>query len=196
MIAGVAMPCRSTSCGSVDTVADTRFCPAVVPCCKIDAGISGLIPASSSPAQMSRSALTPIRNTSVPPVFTSAAKSRSRGCPARLCPVMMCSDDTASRWVTGMPLYAGTEIADGTPGTTSNGIPCCASSSSSSPPRPNKNGSPPLSRTTVFPSCALVSSRRLMSACGRVWFPARLPTSISSAESGSCSSRLVPISRS
>ena len=38
--------------------------------------------------------------------------------------------------------------AELTPGTISNGTSASASASASSPPRPNTNGSPPLSRTT------------------------------------------------
>src|ERR1035438_6812647 len=41
--------------------------------------------------------------------------------------------------------------ADVTPGTISNGIAASASASASSPPRPNRNGSPPFSRTTLSP---------------------------------------------
>ena len=37
-------------------------------------------------------------------------------------------------------------------------MPCSAQSSASSPPRPNTNGSPPLSRTTALPACAWPTS--------------------------------------
>ena len=48
------------------------------------------------------------------------------------------------------------------PGTTSNGIPASARASASSPPRPNTNGSPPLSRTThlALPARGRSAARR------------------------------------
>src|SRR5438093_1449866 len=51
-----------------------------------------------------------------------------------------------------MPAAVGTAATELTPGTTSNGTPASASASASSPPRPNTNGSPPLSRTTSRPA--------------------------------------------
>ena len=122
MMAGVSIPCRSTSCFSVDNVATTRFCPAVVPCCSTAAGISGSIPAPRSPLQISSSAVMPIKNTSVPPVRFNASKSQVNTCPALLCPVIICSEEQKSLCVTGIPLYAGTARGDVMPGTTSKGM--------------------------------------------------------------------------
>src|SRR6058998_4398180 len=53
-----------------------------------------------------------------------------------------------------MPAYAGTARAAVTPGTTSNGTAARRSASASSAPRPKRNGSPFLSRTTVLPALA------------------------------------------
>src|SRR6266540_3710692 len=57
-----------------------------------------------------------------------------------------------------MRAAAAAPSAAETPGTTSNGTPAAASSSPSSPPRPNTNGSPALSRTTLFPALARSST--------------------------------------
>ena len=65
------------------------------------------------------SAETPIRNTSVPFVSTSARKSISYSFPALLSPVMMWTEEQKSLCVTGTPLYAGTAMEEVTPGTTS-----------------------------------------------------------------------------
>ena len=59
--------------------------------------------------------------------------------------------------------------------------------SASSPPRPNTNGSPPLSRTTAAPARPCSTSRALISS----WCtgpPGRLPTSMRSAPAGARSS--------
>ena len=53
------------------------------------AGISAAMPESSSPLQIMGRAVTPIRNTSVPPVRHSASKSMRSGAPAWAWPVMM-----------------------------------------------------------------------------------------------------------
>ena len=45
------------------------------------------------------------------------------------------------------------------------GILCSHRSSSSSPPRPKRNGSPPFSRTTLFPSCAFSRRTLLIFSC-------------------------------
>ena len=52
--------------------------------------------------------------------------------------------------------------ADVTPGTTSKGTPAARRASASSPPRPNTKGSPPLSRTTRFPSRPFSTRRSLI----------------------------------
>ena len=70
------------------------------------------------------------------------------------CPVSTAKEEAMPRWVTGIPAYAGTAMAELTPGTTSKGMPALASASASSPPRPKTNGSPPLSLTTTRPALA------------------------------------------
>ena len=74
IMAGVSTPCFFTSSGRVATVATIRFCLAVVPFCKMAAGISGSIPARRRFSQISGRAVTPIRNTRVPLVSTRALK--------------------------------------------------------------------------------------------------------------------------
>jgi len=54
-----------------------------------------------------------------------------------------------------MPAYAAAATPAVTPGTISNRTPASASACASSLPRPNTSGSPPLSRTTRFPSAEL-----------------------------------------
>ena len=83
------------------------------------------------------------------------------------------------RWLTGMPAYAGTEIAEVIPGTTSNSTPASTSSRASSPPRPNTNGSPPLRRATIPEgySFANWTSSLLISDCLTLWWVGILPTS-------------------
>ena len=63
--------------------------------------------------------------------------------------------------VTGIPAYAGTAIAELTPGTISNRIPASASACASSPPLPNTKGSPPFSRTTTLPARAAAIMRSI-----------------------------------
>ena len=184
IIAGVSIPCLSTSSFRVETVATTRFWSAVVPFWRTAAGISGSIPASRSPWQISASAAIPIRKTSVPFVSVSALKSMSYFFPALRCPVMICTDEQKSRCVTGIPLYAGTAMEDVTPGTISYGISFSVRSSSSSPPLPKRNGSPPLRRTTRFPFRASSRSTWLMPSCGIVCLSARFPTFINLASVG------------
>ena len=97
---------------------------------------------------------------------------------------------------TGMPAQAGPPSAEVTPGTTSKGIPSRFSASISSPPRPNMNGSPPLSRATrrpLFASRTMISS---ISRCGTERPPPVLPTFIFSAEGGIIASTPSPTSRS
>ena len=60
-------------------------------------------------------------------------------------------------------------------------MPAAASAALSSPPRPNTNGSPPLSRSTRRPARASSTSRRLMSACVAEGLPPRLPANSSRA---------------
>jgi hypothetical protein len=75
-----------------------------------------------------------------------------------------------------MPAYAGAEIPAVMPGTISNGMPAARSTWASSPPRPNTNGSPPLSRTTVRSPVPYWTSSRSISSCGICGPPPILPT--------------------
>ena len=70
---------------------------------------------------------------------------------------------------------------DETPGTTWTSAPAFLSSSASSAPRPNRNGSPPLRRTTSFPSLAYFTSSSLVCHWLRWWSLALLPASMTSA---------------
>ncbi len=91
----------------------------------------------------------PMRITRVPPARASASQSTSaRALAGSSWPVTTVKWVDTPRWVTGMPAYAMAPMALVMPGTTSNGMPASARASASSPPRPNTNGSPPLSRTT------------------------------------------------
>ena len=74
-----------------------------------------------------------------------------------------------------MPAAAGTANALVTPGTTDTRTPAARHAATSSPPRPSRNGSPPLSRTTRRPACACSTSRRLISCCGTGMPARRLP---------------------
>ena len=104
----------------------------------------------------------PIRITSVPPAAASASQSTSASPFAgSSCPVTTVKCVDRPRWVTGTPAYAGAAMALVMPGTTSNGTPAAASASASSPPRPNTNGSPPLSRTTVRAGTAALDEQRV-----------------------------------
>ena len=96
-------------------------------------------------------------------------------------PVTNATDAATPRWVTGIPAAAGAARAALTPGITRTGIPARSSARTSSPPRPKRNGSPPLSRTTRLPSRAAAIIASLMLVCEAERRPPRLPTSISRA---------------
>ena len=117
--------------------------------------------------------------TIVPPTWASERQSTSCS-PARRWPVTTVNAADIPRWVTGMPAAAGAATDDVMPGTTSNGTPAACRASASSPPRPNTNGSPPLSRTTRLPWRPSSTSRAEIISWG-IGRPGRLPTSISSA---------------
>ena len=80
------------------------------------------------------------------------------------------------RWVSGMPAEAAQPSAAVMPGTTATGRPASRKASTSSPPRPNTNGSPAFSRTTVWPARTRRTSSALMSSCAQLARPLRLPT--------------------
>ena len=84
-------------------MAITFRCLGSVPRSMTAAGISAAIPAASRPLQIMGRAVTPMRNTSVPPVRRRASKSIFSSVPALAWPVMMCTEEQKSRWVTGIP---------------------------------------------------------------------------------------------
>jgi len=79
--------------------------------------------------------------------------------PSFTCPVIICSDEQKSLWVTGMPAYAAAAIAEVMPA-----LPqkvCRFDARTPAPlPLPNTKGSPPLSLTTILASSAL--ARRIL----------------------------------
>ena len=83
-------------------------------------------------------------------------------------------------------------MAEVIPGTTWKGTPWAARSSSSSPPRPKRKGSPPFSRTTVWPARASSRRMRSISSWLLVWRLARLPTLMHRAAGGIMASTSSP----
>src|ERR1700686_3896556 len=79
------------------------------------------------------------------------------------------------RSVAGIAAAASAASPAVTPGMTRNGTPAAASVVASSPPRPNTNGSPPLSRNTRLPARASATRRWLISAFVHARLPPRLP---------------------
>ena len=136
--AGLRTPAFRTASASAPTVETTLRCVPRAPFSMTAAGMSSGSPAAARPSVTCRSAVSPMRNTSVPPVRTSASKSIASGLPTRACAVTMCTDEQKSRCVTGIPANAGTASALVTPGSTRNGTPCAFRYSHSSPPRPNR----------------------------------------------------------
>ena len=96
-----------------------------------------------------------------------------------LCAVITAKPRERPRCVSGMPQSAGTAAALVTPGMSSQAAPAALSASSSSPPRPKTRGSPPLRRTTRFPSAARRRSVSIISPCAAEGRPARLPMAMS-----------------
>ena len=92
------------------------------------------------------------------------------------CPVTNATAPASSRWVTGIPAYAGAATPEVTPGTTSKATPAADSASASSPPLPKTNGSPPFRRTTLLPSFAFATRSSSISLWGMAASPGRLPT--------------------
>ena len=178
---------RSTPARPASVVRTTRWA-GVVPRAMTATGVSGARPPRTSASAMAARVVMPMRITSVPPARASASQSGPPAPPASPTrPVTTVTDEARPRWVTGMPAAAGTPKAEVTPGTTSQGMPASASTSTSSPPRPKRNGSPPLRRTTTADSRPCSTSRRSISS----WRPlppsgvsGSLPTSISRAVGG------------
>ena len=155
--------------------------------CTTAAGVSG-----ARPCSISASAMRPIRSidisrTSVPPLAARPGQSTplSASRPGSRWPETTVKSDATPRWVNGMPATAGPASALVTPGTTVTGMPARTHASHSSPPRPNTNGSPPLSRTTRLPARARSTSTSLISSWVRLCRCADLPQSITSTCGGS-----------
>src|SRR5882672_7760425 len=91
-----------------------------------------------------------------------------------------------------MPATSGAASPLVIPGITVTSSPAARRCALSSPPRPNRNGSPPFSRTTVCPARASCSISRSMNACGvlrePLREPPRLPTAITRVPGRVCSS--------
>jgi len=119
----------------------------------------------------------------VPPTRARASQSSSSSFPGSSWPVTTVKAVATDRWVTGIPAPAGTDIAEVTPGTTSKGTFAAARASPSSPPLPKTKGSPPFSRTTIFPSLPFSTRRALIFSWVSLWRPGSFPTSIISAPS-------------
>src|SRR3954453_13415247 len=173
-------------------------------------GVDGARPCSISAAAMAGGGSRPMRTTAAampgagatPMSPTRVPRSRPRdaqstsdcGCPGGTCPETTTNSWVSPRCVTGMPASPGTPIAEVTPGTTSTGMPAATHASSSSIPRPNTNGSPPLSRTTRRPARAWGISRPLICSSPidrpRGSFEASMtPTAAGSEASNDCGAR-------
>jgi len=166
------------------------FCLLSVPHWIRAAGVSAGLPAPVKRFTMPGKFFTPMYMANVP--APTASRSQSTSLSAFLgssWPVIRTTVEAMPLWVRGIPAYAAAASAEVIPGTTAKGISCRASSKASSPPRPNTKGSPPLRRTTIFPSSARATSRALISSWGRECLPAILPTQIRSQLSGQLSSR-------
>ena len=174
--AGALKPAASTFAAMSPSVPRNVCCRPVVPQRTSATGIVFAAPCSISFAVIVPIRSTPISITFVPGVAASCAKSSELPVFAgSSCPVKMVSCAVWSRCVTGMPAYAGAASAEVTPGMISNRSPAAASASASSPPRPNKNGSPPFSRTTRFPARVFSTSSASISSCFSVCAPAFFP---------------------
>ena len=90
---GAWMLASRAFCGRSETVATTLRCTALVPSCRIAAGICGSIPAFTSPSQTISIEVTPIKKTSVPSNAHRAGKLIFSSPPFLLCAVMMWTDE-------------------------------------------------------------------------------------------------------
>ena len=170
---------RSVTSASWPSVVRTSAWFEVVPRSITATGVEAAFPPRWSSSAMVARFVIPMRITRVPSILARISQSTLP------VPVTTVTDDESPRWVTGMPTAAGTPKAEETPGTTSQRTPARVSASASSPPRPNTKGSPPFKRTTVGLRRPCSTRRRLISACPAApGLSGRLPTSISSADSG------------
>ena len=178
VIAGGVIPSRSRTDTIVSSVPVATCISGHVARSTSATGVSGSIPASSKTSVYSGSFPTPMSTTSVPPVAASASQSTADSAfVGSSWPVTNETDETCSRWVTGIPAAPAPATAEVMPGTTSKGMALAARCCISSPPRPKTKGSPPFSRTTVLPALASSTSRRLVYSWEVHSPSARLPTS-------------------
>src|SRR4051794_32019417 len=138
-VAGDSIPDAAVREGSSDSVDTTLRWSTVVPRSTTAAGSSGERPPAINAAQTSSSFPAAMRTTSVSTAADTRWRSTSR--PGAVLAVTTAKLEATPRCVSGMPAYAGTAVAEETPGTTSNGTLASAQASASSPPRPKTNGS-------------------------------------------------------
>ena len=182
MTTSAGEPLAGSTAPSADTVTSSS---GIDPRTITAAGVEAGMPCSIRRCASRSARAPPMKATSVPGVRASAAaSSRSTSCAAKA----VTADETP-RWVTGMPADAGTDASDETPGMTSNGTPASASASASSPPRPNMNGSPPLSRTTSSPRRPSATSNSFTSSCSSRSRSMRSASAGASATSSGATSR-------
>ena len=192
--AGGCTRCLAASAATRSSVDVSTCWPGRVPSLITATGVVAARPRLISSALIASRCATAISSTRVP--GPCASESQSTLAPG--CDGSRCAETTAKSWVmprcvTGIPAYAGTATALVTPGTTTNGTPARTHASASSPPRPNTNGSPPLSLTTRRPASARSTISALISSCVIVCAPGALPArTISTSGSSSSSSALGP----
>ena len=168
---------------SASSVVRTIRSSSIVPRSIATTGVAAAMPASRSSAAMAPRRPTPIKMTMVAPEAARCRQPTEEDSTGS-CPLTTTTARETPRWVTGTPASAGSAKADETPGTTSKSRPAARSASASSPPRPNKNGSPPLSRTMTFPvRPSATSTSLIVSWCVETSPPCpstagRLPTSM------------------
>ena len=174
---GASRPSRSAAAAMVASVAIVTRWSGVVADWMHAAGVSGSRPAairsavnpgSPRPAHQHHDGVHADERTQVgrgrvrrpgarsPPRTTAPRRAPSPGCPRPPVP--------RSRWRRPAPPRTAR--------------PPPRHASSSSLPRPNTNGSPPLSRTTVRPALACSTSSSLISSCVSAAWPRPLPTSM------------------
>src|SRR5690606_16256682 len=162
-IAGGRIPAADTRSATVESEAVTARWGGRVPSCTAITGGSGGRPYRMRACGAAVSRSTAIMSTRVPRDRAIAGQSTvDRGSPGGTCTEITWNSWLTPRCVTGTSAAAGTETALVMPGTTSTGMPAWAQAIISSPPRPNTNGSPPLSRTTNLPSRARSTSSSLI----------------------------------
>src|SRR5581483_100410 len=110
--AGAAMPCRTASAATVDSVATTTRSSASVPLLITAAGVAPARPRLMSSAAIAAKFPTAINSTSVPALVPSPSQSTvAPGCDGSMCAETTAKSWVRPRWVTGIPAYAGTATA-------------------------------------------------------------------------------------